>query len=262
MNIYKRELRGNIKSIIGWLAAICGFGTMYMSFFPVFRDDYKTFLKYMDDMPDVMKEALKININTLGTIMGYFAFTLTIVSLLAAIQSCNLGVAVLSREEREKTADFLLTKPVSRCYIFGSKVLSAMTVFIINTIVYTTVMFAVMSLIGDSFSKKTLLLLTFSVFLLQMMFFAIGIFISMLLKKVKAVLPISLGIVFLFYAVNAFLVPQHEYLRYITPFSYFLPMDIIGNGYELKFVIACTVVIITLITGAYVLYKKRNIHAV
>ena len=262
MNIYKRELRGNIKSIIGWLAAICGFGTMYMSFFPVLRDGFETYAKYMDDMPDIIKEMMKIDINTLGTVMGYFSFTLTIVSLLAAIQSCNLGVAVLSREERERTADFLLTKPVSRCYIFGSKILSAITVFVINTIVYTAVMFALMSVIGDSFSKKTLLLLTFSVFLLQMMFLGVGIFISMLIKKVKAVLPISLGIVFLFYAVNAFLVPQHESLRYITPFSYFQPMDIIGNGYELKFIVACTAVIILLITGSYVLYKKRNIHAV
>lgn len=99
---------------------------------------------------------------------------------------------------------------------------------------------------------------------MQLIFFSIGLIISLILKKVKTVLPISLGLVFMFYAISAFAVNSKEdKLRYITPFQYFKTDYIIAeNNFELKFLILGFSVIIISLIASYVIYLKKDIHAV
>ena len=50
----------------------------------------------------------------MSTVLGFFSFLFIFVQLCLAIQASNYGFGLVSVEESELTADFLLTKPVSR----------------------------------------------------------------------------------------------------------------------------------------------------
>ena len=44
----------------------------------------------------------------------------------------NLGIGIISKEVRDKTADFLLTKPVSRVTILVAKMMAAFTCIVLH----------------------------------------------------------------------------------------------------------------------------------
>jgi ABC-2 type transport system permease protein len=89
--------------------------------------------------------------------------------------------------------------------------------------VYTAVaLTVVMSYSGTALDISKFLLINASLLFLQLVLFAIGLTISVMLKKIKSVLPVSLGLVFMFFAISAFAVTsKDDKLRYLTPFQYF-----------------------------------------
>jgi ABC-2 type transport system permease protein len=108
------------------------------------------------------------------------------------------------------------------------------------------------------------LLISLTAFLVEMMFLALGVLISVLTGKIKAVLPISLGTVFTFYILNMFgSVIGDKFIRYLTPFKYYDTAYIIKhNGYDPAFVTIELIFILLAIIASYVIYSKKDIHAV
>lgn len=53
---------------------------------------------------------------------------------------------------------------------------------------------------------KELVLVNISLFFMQLIFFAMSMIIAVSLKKIRAVLPVSLGLVFIFYILNTMLI--------------------------------------------------------
>ena len=71
----------------------------------------------------------------MATILGYFGLIFLFCQICLAIQAANYGFSLVSIEERELTADFLLAKPVGRPKILTSKLLSAISGLTITNIV-------------------------------------------------------------------------------------------------------------------------------
>jgi ABC-2 type transport system permease protein len=82
--------------------------------------------------------------------------------------------------------------------------------------------------------------------------------------KIRSVLSVSLGTVFGFFIINMFgSVIGEEALRYITPFKYFETGYIIKNGsYEVQFVILSLAFVIAATAASYIIYSRKDIHAV
>jgi ABC-2 type transport system permease protein len=177
----------------------------------------------------------------------------------------NLGTSIVSKEVREKTPDFLLTKPVTRTAVMTAKLLAAFISLVITNIFYlaaaSIIIFQVK--IGD-FSFKLFIMLSLTMFFVQLLFLAVGIFISVILSKIKSVLTVSLATVFAFYFLGMFSsTTGEEAKRYLSPFKYFDTAYIIENSsYEAAFLIAGAIIIILSIAVSYYVYVKKDIHSV
>lgn len=265
MNIYKHELRYNMASTVLWIIVLCGLVSILMCFFPVIKNDIDNFLKLLDNFPPAMKAVIGVAVDSFSSPLGYYCFSITYASLFAAIQAMNLGVGIVSKEERDRTCDFLMTKPVSRTKILTAKLLASLTIFIVTNIICSAVTAAVIAgLSGGDYDGGKFALINASLLLLQITFFSIGIIVSVAAKKIRSVLPVSLGLVFAFFAISAFAVTsQSNKLRFLTPFQYYKAENIFSTGkYESEYVIASIVVVVVSITFSYILYKRKNIHAV
>ena len=264
MNIYLHELKTYRYHTLMWIITICGIGMLLLGFFPILERDMKSFVEMIDHLPPVMKAIIGLAVESFVTPLGYYGFVVTYTSLLAAIQAANLGVGILSKEERERTADFLMTKTVSRTGIVTSKLLAVGTILVATNLLYSAV---TIPFIGEmtegSLDYGKLVLINLSLFILQLMFFSIGLIVSFMMKKIKSVMPISLGLVFVFYAISAFAVTSKEdKLRYITPFQYFKSEDILRTGsYEVGFTLLGVLIILVCIAVSYVIYKRKSIPA-
>ena len=70
--------------------------------------------KYLKDYPEPVRKALGLSVDSISSILGFYSYIFLYITLCGAIQAMNLGTSIISKEVSEKTADFLLTKPVTR----------------------------------------------------------------------------------------------------------------------------------------------------
>lgn len=265
MNMVLHELRSNRKSAIIWTCTLIALAVMYFAFFPSIAKDAEEFKKLLGAYPAPIRSMLGISLDNITTILGFYSMVFSFITLFGAIQAMNLGLSVLSREVRERTADFLLVKPVSRQSIVSAKLLASFTILLSTNAAYCLISFLFAYGVRlEDFDIKLFLLINLSLFLLQLIFLAIGIAVSVFFNKLRTVLPISLGAVFGFYMVGALLVTdEKDFARYLSPFKYFDVTNILKHsGFEVPYVITAAAVILVAVTVTYLIYGKKDIHGV
>ena len=261
MNIYLYELKANRRFAITWLIAILSIVFIVTSFFPIFSKDMADFLNIINNLPENIRIAMGMNPETIGSILGYYAFILTFVYILGGIEAMILGLSILSKEIRQKTADFLLTKPVSRIKIVTSKMLACLTLIIVSNIICFIGFYLSLLLFANThFDFQTYTLLTLTILFIQLIFFAVGTLLSVIMSKVKAALSISLGVVCGVYLLSTF---TDEKLRAFMPFKYFdITQILLKASYELKYILISLIIVVVSITLTFIIYKKKDIQAV
>lgn len=264
MNILLHELKEYRKSIIIWACSMTLLAVVYILLFNGLGSDIENFKAFLNNMPDVIKKGFNILIDSISTLEGFYSFVFSFVVLCGAIQAMNLGTAIVSKEVRDKTADFLMTKPISRMHIMTSKLLAAFTALVITNIIYlglTTL--AAVAIVGV-FSLKIFFMISLTMFFVQLIFMALGIMISVIAGKINSVISVSLSTVFGFYILGSLgSILGEERVRYFSPFRYFDAAYIIKHAaYETSFVVVGIVFIIAAIAGSYLVYLKKDIHAV
>lgn len=266
MNIFKHELNMKIKSIITWSLSLVGFIIFYMAFFPSMGQDSEALDSIMSNFPEEMLQALGIREGlSISSLIGFFTLTFSMIQIAIAIQSTNYGFSILSEEERELTADFLMSKPVSRRKIYLSKFFAAFLSLIITSIIIGIGSFIALELFsgGEAYESKNVLKLLLTVPIFQLIFLSMGMFISLFFRKIRSVLSFSIGLSIGFYVINSVRgIVDSKILGYFTPFYYFEPGPILLRGeYDLSlFLIGIGIIAISLL-GSYVMYKKRDIHS-
>jgi ABC-2 type transport system permease protein len=264
MNLFLHELKAYRKSIVIWACSMTLLAVMYIFLFKGLGHDIEAFKAFLNHMPDAIKKSFNILIGSISTLEGFYSFVFSFVILCGSIQAMNLGTSIVSKEVRDKTADFLMTKPVSRMNIMTFKLLAAFTALVITNIIYLGLtILAAVTVVGE-FNLKIFFMISITMFFVQLIFMAFGIMISVLAGKIKSVISISLSTVFGFYilgSLGSFL--GEESIRYLSPFRYFDAAYIIRHAaYETPFVLISIAVFIAAIAGSYLVYLKKDIHAV
>ncbi|MDF2934456.1 MAG: transporter permease [Chryseobacterium sp.] len=264
MNIFLHELKECRKSIIIWACSMTLLAVMYIFLFKGLGSDIEDFKVFLNNMPDAMKKVFNIYIDSISTLEGFYSFVFSFVVLCGAIQAMNLGTAIVSKEVRDRTADFLMTKPVSRIRIMTSKLMAAFSALVITNVVYLVLTILAAVTVVNAFNLKIFFMISLTMFFVQLIFMALGILVSVLAGKIKSVISVSLSTVFGFYilsSLGSFL--GEERVRYLSPFRYFDTAYIIEHAaYETSFVVVSIVFIIAAIAGSYLVYIKKDVHAV
>lgn len=265
MNMYLHELQSMRKSTIIWTFSIIALAAIYFSVYPGIAKDAADFKRLLYNYPAPIRAAFGISLNSISSILGFYSMIFSFIVLCGAIQAMILGTSVLSKEGRERTADFLLVKPVSRPAIVSAKLLSALTMILVTNILYYSAAFAMASIVKQSdFSSKLFLMVNLSLLFIQIIFLSLGMVTSVFFKKIKSVLPLSLGVVFGLYIAGALVAAGgNDSERFISPFRYFDTDYIIKNaGYETRYLVISAVIVVISIAASYIIYSKKDIPSV
>lgn len=262
MNIYQHEFKMSLKSVVIWSVSITILLVAFMSLFSSFAADAELLNEMMDKFPKELLMAFGMTDMDMASALGYFALIFLFCQICLAIQAANYGFSLVSIEERELTADFLLAKPVGRSTILTSKLLAAISGLTITNIVVWIISFISINIFrgGKEYDTRPLVLLLLSIVLFQLFFLSVGLVISLLVKRVRNVTPYSMGLAFGMYILNAFgNMIGEDSLEIISPFKHFEPNYIVKNAaYNLPLVLISVSVIIVSVAASYVLYSKRN----
>ena len=263
MNIFIRELKGNIKSLLIWSGIVLLFVLIGFSKFSAYAGNPEL-LAILDSMPKAVIDSLSLRAFDLTTVTGFYGIMYIYFALILSIASVMWGSDFISKEERDKTVEFALTMPVKRSRLITGKALAAVVgcvVLLIVTWLGTFLGAATYQPDGKFYSFVALSMI--ALFIIQMLFLAIGVFLGCALKYYKQANSLAVSILlgtFFLYIISG-LNENLDYLKYFSPFKYFNPLDMLNkSSIDIKFVILSGGIILICMSGAYLTYAKRDLY--
>ena len=264
MIVFRREVASYRCSTYIWILSLSAIAIVYLLMFPAFTSDIEVAKKAISTIPEVLQEAVGFSLSNFFTIYGFFGYIMSFVALAGAVQAMNLGVNIISKEESGKTADFIFTKPISRFKILTSKIVAGFWLIIATNIVFSAVSLLVSILISKTdFNAYTFLLLALTLFLIQSIFFSLGILSALIIPKIKSAISVTLPTIFAIYIIGSLgAVLGSDISRNFCPFRYFETNFIIRyNNYDVKYLIIGLVIILLSLLISYLIYFKKDMKA-
>lgn len=260
MTVFFHELKRGKVSLLIWSCAIAFMLGICVLIYPEMKTQMSDISEMFADMGS-FSDAFGMDKINFGTFIGYFGVECgNVLGLGGALFASILGISALAKEEKEHTAEFLLTHPVSREKVLAEKLLAVFSQIIILNLVSAIVTVLSVLAVGESVDTKVMLLLFLAYFMMQIEISAVTFGISAFLKGNG--LGIGLGIAVLMYFLNimANLTENAKFLKYITPFGYTEGADIISNSaIEVKYLAAGLVFTVTGLVAAFLKYRKKDI---
>lgn len=270
MNIFKFEFKRLLKSCLIWSLVCSMMIVLFMGLFPSMEDMgmQEIVNSKMNGMSVDMLKAFNIDSSLdFSDIFNYLGYVIQYIAMASAVYGAILGVNSLIREESQGTIEFLYSKPITRNKIVTSKLLSVVSIYSIYIIIIGLVTIIISSIVSpDKVELLDLIMNIKTVFIgmwiLGLIFLGIGMMISSLVKNDKGAIPISIGIFFITYlfGIVGKLKEDFNYLKYLSPFDYFAPGELLKYGFEMKFVIISICIIIVSIACSYIVYRKKDFN--
>ena len=260
MTLFIHELKQSKWSLVIWTLAIA-----YMLGIAIVI--YPQMAPQMSEMTDMFAnmggftDAFGMDQINFGEFWGYFAIECgNVLGLGGALFAALTGISALAKEQKDNTAEFLLTHPVSRCKITACKLAAVLTQIIILNFAVMAVAALAAVVIGESIQAKELVLLFVGYMLMGLEIACITFGISAFSRGRG--IGVGLGLALGFYFVNILsnLSDKLEVLKYLTPFAYSDGAYIVSNGeLQLEYIAAGAILALAGIAAAFIRYTTKDI---
>ncbi|BCB03635.1 ABC transporter permease subunit [Bacillus sp. KH172YL63] len=264
MNLFMREMKSHRKALIIWcvgMVALIGSGMMK---YAGFSSSGQSMNDLMSQMPKSLQAFLGVGTLDLSTATGYYGVLFLYIVLLATIHAAMTGATIISKEERDKTVEFLFVKPLPRKKVIGMKLLAALTQCgILSLVTYISTYMIVGHYSSDAAFGGDITVTILGMVMLQLLFLVLGTAIAASAKTPAKASTIATGVL-LFTFILSFAIDLSEKiegLKYLTPFKYFEAKNMMyGGGMNPLYVGISVVLIAVLAASTFVTYEKRDLH--
>jgi ABC-2 type transport system permease protein len=263
MNIFVRELKSNLRSLLIWGAIVILFVTIGISKFSAYEGNPEM-LAILDQMPPALLSAFNMQAFNLTTLTGFFGVMFTYFALLLSIAAAMWGSDIISKEERDKTVEFSLTLPVTRSRLVTAKTVAALVNcvgLLLITLAASLVSAAQYQPDSDFYQFLGLCMLT--LFIMQLIFLAVGIFLGCAMKRYKLASSVAVSLLLgtYFLSVVSGLHENLDFLKYLSPFKYFDAGVLLRESrIDLTFLGLSLAIILVSMVGAYLTYARRDLY--
>jgi ABC-2 type transport system permease protein len=267
-NLYFKELKRYRNFFLAWSISISVLIVMELAFYYIFmKEDMVKMMATFLENPFVknMMTAFGTSLDVLTNELGYYATRSAIyIMLLGTFFSIMLASKILAREEHEKTAEVLLTKPVTRLEIVWSKLAAFLTyLLLLSVMILLAGSISLEIFKGESiFRLSAFFVHSFYFFLLMLTFGAIGLFLSLLIKRGRPITNVSFGLVFGGYLIDLLSKATQSVSKfgYISPFK-FMDSGVLRPDYSLEWwrVLYFLGISVVLIALTFIVYRKKDI---
>lgn len=266
MSIFAYECKSQLKSFVSWtVGLIGGFLLFVAAFYGAFMESKAAVEQAISNLPPAFAAVFGVEVKKMFTFGGFFQFAYTYLSLAGAIMAAVTGIAVFSREKRNKCADFLFVKPIRRSAVFGQKLLSAVTLLAAFNVLYIAAVLAVYAINGTGEEGYARVALAgASLFFVQMVFLGAAVLFAALARKVRSVSGAGMAMGFAGFLVMALhSITEEEAVRWISPLEYFSPTDALATGgFTAKYALAGVIVAVVCLAVAFWRYCRSDARAV
>lgn len=263
LNLYSKELKRNRKNLLIWTGIVVAFTFMVLSIFPYMQEMGADMTNLMDKMPAELRKAFGMDEQTWSHILGFYSTYYGIyIVVLISIYTTSTGATIISKEEKDRTSEFLMTRPITRKSVFTSKIAALFTLSIIIYLVQS-----IASIIGISlFSSGEVNweiwgIMHIGGFILMLFFTSIGVILSMYIQPKKNFMGMVVGITFGTYFLNAIgqSADAVNWLSYISPFRY-MSFTISDPDYQINYLAALFMLLLDIgvLLISFLQFKRKD----
>ena len=229
MTVIRHELKQSRISLIIWTAAIGFLLAVCIFMFPEMKGEMNEVNEVFSSMGS-FTQAFGMDKVNFGTLLGFYAVECgNILGLGGAFFASLCAISVLSKEEKERTAEFQLTHPVSRVSVVAEKLISViLQIVILNVVVYVITASSI-ALIGEEVPWQEITLMHTAYLILQLELAGICFGVSAFLRRGSIGTGLGIAVIMYFLNIIANLTESAEFLKYITPFGYADGAEIVRN---------------------------------
>jgi ABC-2 type transport system permease protein len=261
MTLVRHELRRCRTSFWIWTGSLSFLLAVCVFLFPEMKGE-------MDAVSDLFASmgsftaAFGMDKLNFGTLEGYYAIECgNVLGLGGAFFAAFCAVGMLSKEERDRTAEFLLTHPVRRTWVLTQKLLAVLLQILALNLIVWGLALGSMAVIGEPIPWRELNLLHLAYLLLQLELAGICFGVSAFLRRGSV--GVGLGLAGLAYVTNliANITEEAKPLKTLTPFGYCDGAEIVAEGSLDWPKVAVGLALGVLgVAAAYWYYPRKDIH--
>lgn len=259
------EMRRNVRSLVLWSLVIGALTFFTMSFF-------RTFVQYQQQITGMVQlipaVALKMrgfaNISDFFSVLGFYnANNIIYMMLMGSIFAIVLCSNILLKEEYGKTAEYLMSRPVSRHEIFHTKLaLAFLNIITLNLLVTLIGFIAIQVYKTGPFSMYPFVVISVYSLLLNLFFGTLGVLISVLMKRGRPVTFFCVGLTLVLYFIYTLskMAGVDGTFGYLSPFKWVNTNVLsVSYGFETLRILAFMGASALLILLSGFIYRKKDI---
>ncbi|MBU5363003.1 ABC transporter permease [Enterococcus raffinosus] len=264
MNLFLREMKRNLLSTVIWLTILIIVNGMMLASFESVAEMAKNTEAMLAQYPKEFVQALSLDQLKMTDILHFYASrSFLLVSIFGSVYAILLTSSMLSKEESEKTIEFLLSKPINRTSLLTSKLLCSFTLVTLFNLSFSVSNWLLLTHFKtQDFDPVAFLFISFGAWGIHLIFLFIGFTLSAYITKNRRNTAIALGCVFLgyFLSIAASLKETLSILKYASPFSYFNTEDlVIAKTIQPTYLFITLFMILFCIGLTYYHYGKKDI---
>lgn len=262
MNIFRRELKAHRWGLLFWSLGMIFMVMSGMAKFAAYEQAGQSAAELMNQLPKGVQVIFGLTGFDLTKASGFFGVLFLYLAVMGAVHAVLLGSGLISKEERDKTSEFLYAKPVSRAHAITSKLLAGLANLVVLNLVTMWSSFYFVGYYGKGEdNSREILLLMAGLFFLQLIFFSVGALIAGTAHKPKSApgraTTVMLLAFVLYYIVN--LNENMDFLKYVTPFKYFDAALVMNDGLDPAYVALSVLIVVAATIWTYRSYGARDL---
>lgn len=261
MILMKHELRQGWKTLAIWTVSIGFFVAICVFLYPEMKGQMEGINEMFASM-GAFTAAFGMDELNFGTFLGFYSVECgNILGLGGAFFASMTAVNMLAKEEKDRTAEFLLAHPIGRIRIIFEKLVAVLIqMILLNAIVFVLAIVSIV-LSGETIPWKEIGLLHTSYFLVQLELAGVCFGISAFLRHSGLGIGFGLATAMYFLNIVANISEKAEFLKYITPFGYADGANIIEKAaLDGKLILPGMVCAALVILVGFCKYARKDIH--
>ncbi len=261
--IFLKELKRSRRSLLLWCIVIGATTLFGILEYPIMADYGDMIEKTLDVMPKLIQIIFGVYGADLTTTMGYYVVMYFWFGLIVFTHATYLGASIISKEQRDKTSEYIFTKPYKRDTIVSAKIMVAVVNVLVVAIVIGFISELSMVALGVKLGElESVFLSIIGMFVTQLVFVAIGLLCSAVTTKYRIATLSSIIVLIVTYIVGFVLeyIGTVDYLNFLSPIRYFVVQRVVINGISMLYLLVSALIILLSIYFTLFIYRKKDFH--
>ncbi|HEC95154.1 MAG TPA: hypothetical protein ENI45_04220 [Thermoplasmatales archaeon] len=228
LGITLQTMKDNFKVTLIITLLFMDIACMYAGFYPAFKDSLEEMVASMPKGMEMIR-----GLEEMTSYPGFLNMELYQIFwvLILGILIGFIAASLISKEVEAKTIDLLMSNPVSRKQIVFEKYLGIIPLILIVNFATMAVVYGVTMMINEKINFSYLLMTHATSVLYFMAIAGVGLLISVVVdEKMKASIMISLVVAMFIFESISLIIPDYEFLGYVSLVHYYNPADILIKG--------------------------------